>query len=150
MFSRPRPRSIFFIILAAITTYFLVFNGPSPRLHIVPYKQGGSADQGQTSENGADEQPKPLPFPTDDDEVILLRPDPGHHHEEPTGTPATWEIDIEDLANWHDKTDSEKDDDVLPGHETDGTPRDPGDVMKLQHEKDLRKLWRYAYKTTAK
>ncbi|KAG6013731.1 hypothetical protein E4U43_007139 [Claviceps pusilla] len=150
MFSRPRPRSIFIIILAAITTYFLVFNGPSPRLHIVPYKQGGSADQGQPSENGAGEQQKPLPFPTDDDEAILLRPDPGHHHEEPTGTRATWEIDIEDLANWHDKTDSEKDDDVLPGHETDGTPREPGDVMKLQHEKDLRKMWRYAYKTTAK
>ena len=40
--------------------------------------------------------------------------------------------------------------DTLPGYETDGTVRDAGAVGRLQHEKDLRKMWRYAYKATAK
>ncbi|KAG6081446.1 hypothetical protein E4U30_001827 [Claviceps sp. LM220 group G6] len=146
MFSRPRPRSVFILVLAAITTYFLVFSGPSPRLHIVPYKQGDSNHQQDST--GSTGQVK-LPF-LGTDETVVLNPDPGHHHEEPTGTRAGWEIDIEDLANWHDMTDLETNEDVLPGYETDGTQREPGDVMRLQHEKDLRKMWRYAYKTTAK
>ncbi|QUC16051.1 uncharacterized protein UV8b_00292 [Ustilaginoidea virens] len=140
LISRPRPRSLLIIILAVVTTYSLVLNGSTHRLHIVPFnkaQQLSSASTGQQKEllpgenGGASDT------------------DPGHHHDEPTGTRADWQIDVEDLVSWHDPDDHETQDDVLPGHETDGTPREPGDVARLQHEKDLRKMWRYAYKTTA-
>ncbi|EXV01429.1 DUF3405 domain protein [Metarhizium robertsii] len=150
MLSRLRPRSVFIIIMAALSLYFLVFSGPSPRLHIVPYTKGGNTvKQGSakdTKNNQHDEKPLSSPRPED----VALKPDPGHHHEEPTGTRAGWEIDIDDLTYWSDPDDPETNDDVLPGYETDGTHREAGDVARLQHEKDLRKMWRYAYKTTAK
>lgn len=150
MLSRLRPRSVFIIIMAALSLYFLVFSGPSPRLHIVPYTKGGNTvKQGSakdTKNNQHDEKPLSSTRPED----VALKPDPGHHHEEPTGTRAGWEIDIDDLTYWSDPDDPETNDDVLPGYETDGTPREAGDVARLQHEKDLRKMWRYAYKTTAK
>lgn len=143
--SRPRPRSLFIIALALTTTYFLVLSGPPSRLHIVPYKNGDSANQGSAFTGTAGKQnEKPLASDT------IGNSDPGHNHDGPTGTRADWEIDIEDLVNWRDPDDPETNDDVLPGHETDGTPREPPDVARLQHEKDLRKMWRYAYKTTAK
>lgn len=145
--SRPRPRSLFFIILAALTVYFLLFSGPSSKLRIVPYNKGETEQQAPTPGNKDGQQNAKKPSKPED---ITLKPDPGHHHEEPTGTRAGWEIDIEDLTYWHDSDDKETNDDVLPGYETDGTPRGAGDVARLQHEKDLRKMWRYAYKTTSK
>ncbi|GAB0134985.1 hypothetical protein EsDP_00003337 [Epichloe bromicola] len=145
LLSRPRPRSLFIIALALMTTYFLVLSGPPSRLHIVPYKNGDSANPGSAFTGTAGKQNE-KPLASDE----ILNSDPGHHHDEPTGTRAGWEIDIEDLTNWSDPDDAETNDDVLPGHETDGTPREPPDVARLQHEKDLRKMWRYAYKTTAK
>lgn len=147
LMSRPRPRSLFVIILAALTVYFLVFSGPSPRLHIVPYTKGGTEKQAPAPGNKEGQQNAKAPAKPEDN---ALKPDPGHHHEEPTGTRAGWEIDIEDLTYWTDPNDKETNDDVLPGYETDGTPRGAGDVARLQHEKDLRKMWRYAYKTTSK
>lgn len=160
--SRPRPRSILLIVLAVITTYVLVFSGPAPKLHIVPYAPETEHTEGNhhnaadtNTSTGATPNPpseKPLsdkkkgPKPED----LALKPDPGHHHEEPTGTRAGWDIDIEDLTYWSDPDDKETNDNVLEGYETDGTAREPGDVARLQHEKDLRKMWRYAYKTTAK
>ncbi|KAK2592679.1 hypothetical protein QQS21_009609 [Conoideocrella luteorostrata] len=139
--SRPRPRSLLILALAVLTTYFMVFSGPSPSLHIVPFNKGKPNWSGSVGSNGQQ---------NGNFEDVSLHPDPGHHHEEPTGTRAGWEIDIEDLTYWHDPDDPETNDDVLPGYETDGTPRGAGEVSKLQHEKDLRKMWRYAYKTTAK
>ncbi|KAG6020222.1 hypothetical protein E4U41_002916 [Claviceps citrina] len=149
MFSRPRPRSFFIIVLAAITTYLMVFGGPSPRLHIVPYKQGDSLDQGAPSAGIAGHSQE-QPLTGEKDQGVRLTTDPGHHHEEPTGTQANWEIDIEDLSQWNEKDHFDDNLEPLAGFETDGTQREPGEVVRLQHEKDLRKIWRYAYKTTAK
>ncbi|KAG5976488.1 hypothetical protein E4U55_007322 [Claviceps digitariae] len=147
MFSRPRPRSVFIIVLAALTTYFLVFNGPSPRLHMVPYKQDGSPpDVPEKGDTGRPKDEKPHV----DTGIVANAADPGHHHEEPTGPRAELQIDIEDLANWRDTTDMEDPNDIVQGHETDGNGRDPGQVMKTQHEKDLRKMWRFTYKLAAR
>lgn len=130
LLSLPRPRVMLLIALASVTTYFLIFSGPAPQLHIVPYPHEQPSSPGSVPPNE-----KPLT---------------GGHHDEPTGTKAEWDIDIEDLRYWSDPDDHENPDDALPGYETDGTHRSPGDVGRLQHEKDLRKMWRYAYKTTAK
>ncbi|POR37609.1 Uncharacterized protein TPAR_02198 [Tolypocladium paradoxum] len=130
LLSRPRPRIILLLALASVTTYFLLFSGPAPQLHIVPYLQEKPGSTGSGSPNE-----KPLTG--------------GGHQDEPTGTRAEWDIDIEDLRSWSDPDDHEDTNDALPGYETDGTARGPGDVGRLQHEKDLRKMWRYAYKTTA-
>jgi hypothetical protein len=59
-----------------------------------------------------------------------------------------WDISIEDIKGWRDPDDHEDPNDVEPGYERDGKQREPGDISKTQHEKDLRTLWRYAYKTT--
>ncbi|GJN79165.1 hypothetical protein PLIIFM63780_002678 [Purpureocillium lilacinum] len=133
LLGRPRPRIVLLVVLAAVTTWFLLFSGPAPQLHIVPYLHD------QTGAKGATNPEKPV--------SENMPADP--HHGEPTGTKAEWDIDIEDLRSWSDPDDHEDPNDTLPGFETDGTPRSPGDVGRLQHEKDLRKMWRYAYKTTA-
>ncbi|KAJ6443681.1 major facilitator superfamily transporter [Purpureocillium lavendulum] len=62
---------------------------------------------------------------------------------------AVWNISIDDLRHWKDPDDQEDPNDVLPGDELDGASRTPADVARLQHEKDQRKLWRHAYKSTA-
>lgn len=147
MIAPPRPKSLVFIILAALTTYLLVFTGPSTRLRIVPYNKVQSEQHSSPPVRVGEQQNEKSLDITED---VTLKNDPGHHHEETTGTRAGWEIDIDDLTYWSDPDDTETEDDVLPGYETDGTPREPGDVYRLQHEKDLRKMWRYAYKTTAK
>lgn len=119
--SRPRPRTILLIALASITTYFLLFSGPSPRFQVVPYlhdHSGSSADP--LAGSGSQDKKK------------------------------TWDIDIEDIRQWRDPDDNEDPDDIEPGYETDGEVREPGQISKTQHEKDLRKMWRYAYKMSAK
>lgn len=119
LLSRPRPRTILLLALATVTSYWLLFSGPSPDLRVVPYHpEGGKGDVDYFSgeDAGKDE----------------------------------WEIDIEDLRNWRDPDDHEDPNDIEPGYETDGKDRDNGLIGKLQHEKDMRKMWRYAYKTTAK
>ncbi|PNP53081.1 hypothetical protein THARTR1_06291 [Trichoderma harzianum] len=61
-----------------------------------------------------------------------------------------WDLSLEELRQWKDQGDKENYDDVAPGYETDGKGRDAGTISRLQHEKDMRKMWRYAYRTTAK
>ncbi|PHH59827.1 hypothetical protein CDD81_2463 [Ophiocordyceps australis] len=137
MLSRPRPRIIVFVILASITSYFLLFSGHAPKVHIVPYLHDKTiANKGSPP---ADE--KPLTGGPDASDDRPPKP--------PGPTSADWDIDIEDLRYWSDPDDKEDPNDALPGYETDGTPRGPGDVGRLQHEKDMRKMWRYVYKTTA-
>lgn len=61
-----------------------------------------------------------------------------------------WDIQASDLQNWRDPDDSEDPKDVVRGYEQDGRARDEGSVSRLQKEKDMRKIWRYVYKATAK
>ncbi|KJZ79597.1 hypothetical protein HIM_01066 [Hirsutella minnesotensis 3608] len=117
----PRPRVVAIFAIASITSYLLLFSSSAPRAHLVPYLKPSSG----TSKN------------------------PGANHDALSETKAEWHIDIADLRYWHDPDDHENPNDALPGYETDGTPREPGDVGRLQHEKDLRKMWRYVYKSTA-
>ncbi|KAG5914216.1 hypothetical protein E4U42_000618 [Claviceps africana] len=154
MFPRLRPRTIFFLVLAALTTYFLVFSGPSPRLRIVPHKhdslagEDGAHGQHHNPPNPSEPQKPAEPAGAEDSKGSIAQNDPGHHHDEPTGSRPVWEVSIEDVADWADPVYKEADD-LLPGHESDGTFREPGDVARLQHEKDLRKMWRWAYDTAA-
>ncbi|KAG5950139.1 hypothetical protein E4U53_005441 [Claviceps sorghi] len=137
--------SVFLVVVAAVTTYFLVFSGPSPRFHIVPYKQGDSAGGDEASASPPDQEQPARP---ENNQGAPVRTDTGRHHDEPTGTRAIWEIDVEDILDWTNTAYQEADE-VVPGYETDGTPREAGDVVKLQHEKDLRKMWGWAYNTSA-
>lgn len=125
LFSRPRPRSFLLIALATVTAYYLVFSGPSPSLHVVPYIHGDApAEQTPVDEDGPPSKGRPPKSP--------------------------WDIDINDIKDWKDPDDPEDPNDVEPGEELDGTERDPGAIAKLQKEKDLRKIWRYVYKATKK
>jgi hypothetical protein len=114
LMSRPRPRSVLLITLAAFTTYILFFSGPRigypspPRL--VPDEHATAESQDMIKD---------------------------------------WEISIDEVRKWKDPEDPEDPNLVEPGYETDGKDREPGDIGKLQHEKDMRKLWRYVYKATA-
>lgn len=116
LMSRPRPRSVLFITLAAFTTYILFFSGPSIRMSY-PSPPRLVPDEHATAESQE-----------------MMR---------------DWEIDIEEVRKWKDPDDPEDPNLVEPGYETDGKDREPGDIGKLQHEKDMRKLWRYVYKATA-
>ncbi|KAF4584129.1 major facilitator superfamily transporter [Ophiocordyceps camponoti-floridani] len=116
----PRPRIIFLLALAAATSYLVLFSRHAPHVHMVPYLR---------------DPPAPSPSPSRPDEL--------------SETKAEWHVEIDDLRYWRDPTDGENPDDVLPGYETDGKHREPGDVGRLQHEKNLRKMWRYLYMTTA-
>lgn len=68
----------------------------------------------------------------------------------PVPTKEVWDISFQDLDKWHDPDDREDPNDVADGFEGDGQWRDAGTISRLQHEKDMRKQWRYAYKVTAK
>lgn len=118
--ARPRPRTILLAAIASVTTYLLVFNGPSHRFQVVPYfpDANGGANLG-----------------TDADGSRMKN---------------SWDFSIEDIKGWRDPDDKEDPNDIEPGYETDGKVREPGEISKTQHEKDLRKMWRYAYKMTAK
>lgn len=124
LLSLPRPKVALTLILAAVTSY-LLFSSTAPRAHIIPYLRH-------------------RPF------GVARRPLLPNTHDELGETRAEWHIDIADLRYWSDPDEHEDPNNALPGHETDGTPRELGDVGRLQHEKDLRKMWRYVYKTTAK
>lgn len=126
--SRPRPRTILLIAVATITTYYLLFSGPSHSLRYVPYIH--DKDGQQFTPGG--QQPN------------------GEYFDDTPQVKNAWDIDIEDIKGWRDPDDKEDPDDVEPGYETDGKVREPGDISKTQYEKDMRKMWRYAYKVTAK
>lgn len=127
LLSRPRPRTILVIALATVTAWYLLFSGPSPQLHVVPYPH-------EHTHSGSGKHFTPSNAPTEGKSEVTH----------------PWDIDIEELADWTDEGDDEDPNDVEPGYETDGQDREPGDISKLQHEKDMRKMWRYAYKVTAK
>jgi hypothetical protein len=40
IYSRPRPKTVLILALALITTYVLVFRGPSVGYHIIPWQHG--------------------------------------------------------------------------------------------------------------
>lgn len=130
MFSgRPRPRTLLLIALAAVTTYYLVFSGPAPQLHVVTQLHNGGDSQGGIV---------PKPATGTDGEFYSESQQKGQ-----------WDFEIEDIKGWRDPDDHEDPDDVEPGYETDGKERDPGQISRLQREKDLRRMWRYAYKMSA-
>jgi hypothetical protein len=131
LLSRPRPRILLIIALVTATACFLLFSGPAPEFRVIPYTSVDPTNAGPPV--AADPKPEGETSYFDGEEA----------QREP------WEIDIEDLRKWHDPDDKEDPNDVEPGYETDGTERDNGQIGKLQHEKDMRKMWRYAYKTTA-
>ncbi|OAA57675.1 hypothetical protein ISF_06916 [Cordyceps fumosorosea ARSEF 2679] len=60
-----------------------------------------------------------------------------------------WELRASDIKHWSDPDDNEDPNNVQPGTEQDGTPRNADEVSRLQDEKDKRKLWRYLYRATA-
>ncbi|RCI08972.1 hypothetical protein L249_5037 [Ophiocordyceps polyrhachis-furcata BCC 54312] len=125
----PRPRTILLLAVAAATSYLILFSGHAPRVHIVPYLRDTPPSSPSSSSSSSS--------PT------------SSHSDELSATKAEWHVEIDDLRYWRDPDDPENPDDVLPGYETDGKHREPGDVGRLQHEKNLRKMWRYLYKTTA-
>lgn len=127
-FSRPRPRVILIVALALISAYFFIFSGPAPSWQVISYTHEEASSSGESSATDGGSSY----FDGKDD------------HQD------SWEIDIEDLRKWRDPEDKEDPDDVEPGYLEDGKEREEGSIAKLQHEKDLRKMWRYAYKTTAK
>jgi hypothetical protein len=131
LLSRPRPRILLIIALVTATACFLLFSGPAHEFRVIPY----------TSVDPTNTGPPAAPVAAEGETSYF---DGEGDEREP------WEIDIEDLRKWRDPDDKEDPTDVEPGYETDGTERDNGQIGKLQHEKDMRKMWRYAYKTTAK
>lgn len=187
---RPRVRILLLIILASVTSYYLLFSGPSPRFNIVPYlpdqrvTQGtqpntpasqtpvgdnkgddqaiadvddGSIQDGKPStdekqhedESPKEEEKEPLEPEQEKEEEKPLNMDIDTYNKE-LEMLESWDLNIEDLRQWKDPDDKEDPKDVAPGYETDGKDRDSGTISRLQHEKDMRKMWRYAYKTTAK
>lgn len=129
--SRPRSRTLIFLLLAAITTYYLIFSDPSPQLRAVPY-------QPEPPTPDLSEQPgkpqKVLGGATNPDRAIL---------------DSYLNVNIKDVGDWRDPTDPEDPNEVEPGHEFDGKSREPGELGRLQHEKDLRRIWRFVYSKTA-
>jgi hypothetical protein len=131
LMSRPRPRTMLLVALATVTAYYLLFTGPSSTVQIVPYIHEATTPSSES------------PMPEDDANVPKTE----------TGQidlAAEWEIDLKDLRKWRDVDDPEDPNDIEPGYETDGKDREPGEIGRLQHEKDMRKMWRYVYKATAK
>lgn len=228
---RPRLRIILLIVLASVTSYYLLFSGPSPGFNIVPYlpEQPGAQgnqptspapptpqapvdnngndkpikDEGSGSDNssndtptknegsGSDKNGNDTPVKDEDDGSVLdgkpsaeekphddppeggaSKSDPPKENEsQPSDAEKeqekplnmdletynkeiemleSWDLTIEELRQWKDPSDKENYNDVAPGYETDGKGRDSGTISRLQHEKDMRKMWRYAYKTTAR
>ncbi|PTB69771.1 hypothetical protein BBK36DRAFT_1188433 [Trichoderma citrinoviride] len=131
---RPRVRFILLIIFASVTSYYLLFSGPTPRFNLVPYQSEAPETKGDQALPSGAPEPLNMDLETYNKEVEMLE---------------SWDMTIEELRKWKDPTDKENYDDVAPGYETDGQGRDSGTISRLQHEKDMRKMWRYAYKTTA-
>lgn len=217
---RPRVRFILLIIFASVTSYYLLFSGPTPRFNIVPYHSGAPEPKGDQAlpsgapqapsatkdkDSGVKSNPGSAPVSNDipakdesegkssetpakdEDDGSIQNGKPSAEEKqhddhpgndapknEPSESPSdaekeqkplnmdletynkevemleSWDMTIDDLRKWKDPDDKENYDDVAPGYETDGQGRDSGTISRLQHEKDMRKMWRYAYKTTAK
>jgi hypothetical protein len=218
-------RFILLIIFASVTSYYLLFSGPTPRFNIVPYQSEAPETKGDQAlpsgapqasltpavpsatkdkDNGPESKPGSAPVGNDapakdesedkssetpakdEDDGSIQNGKPSAEEKqhddhpsndapknEPPKSPSdaekeqkplnmdletynkevemleSWDMTIEELRKWKDPTDKENYDDVAPGYETDGQGRDSGTISRLQHEKDMRKMWRYAYKTTA-
>lgn len=178
LLARPRLRIILLIVLVIFSSYYFLCSGPVPHFSIVPYlaetpgSSSGSTSSPKSSkhehEHEHDEDDGSLKDgkPANADVIInqdIANPS-GHTGQEGISTTKTdnivgekeremlesWKVDINDLRKWSDPDDHEDPNDVEPGYETDGKVREAGSISRLQHEKDLRKMWRYAYKTTAK
>jgi hypothetical protein len=135
--SRPRTRTLIFFTLAAITTYYLLFSEPTPQLCVVPYQPETPVAKAPAA--GSAEPPgRP--------QSVLA----GAKNPDRATLDSYLNIKIEDVGNWRDPTDPEDPKEVEPGHEFDGKSREPGELGRLQHEKDLRRIWRYVYKMTSK
>lgn len=132
--SRPRTRTLIFFTLAAITTYYLLFSEPTPQLRVVPYQPEVPHEAPVAVDRGGRPQ------------SILA----GAKNPDRATLDSYLNIKIEDVGNWRDPTDPEDPKEVEPGHEFDGKSREPGELGRLQHEKDLRRIWRYVYKMTSK
>ncbi|KAL7799066.1 hypothetical protein V8C37DRAFT_366434 [Trichoderma ceciliae] len=176
---RPRLRVILLIVLATITSYYLLFSGPSPRFNIVPYlpdqpttpasqaplgdnksdqpikdEDDGSVQNGKPSadekqhDDNTPKEDENKPSDADKEQEKPLNMDLETYNKE-IEMLESWDLNIEDLRQWKDPDDKEDPNDVAPGYETDGKGRDSGTISRFQHEKDMRKMWRYAYKTTA-
>lgn len=117
-----RPKTILLGALATFTVYYFLFSDPSPGSRVVPYPHENK-DSGQqvTGLNG-----------------------------EITQSKSPWDVDPSEIRNWRDSDDEEDPNDVEPGYYGDGKQRKEGEISRLQSEKDLRKMWRYAYKMTKK
>ncbi|KAK5987217.1 hypothetical protein PT974_11341 [Cladobotryum mycophilum] len=183
--ARPRLRVVLLIALAVISTYYLLFSGPTPRFNIVPYlhdtpnspteipgeddhdhvavkdEDDGSIQNGKPA--AAETQPPPEEEHEEEvkhEEAPPQNQDTKPKQEKPLNMDVetynkevemleSWDLNIEDLRKWRDPDDKEDPSDVAEGYETDGKQRDSGTISRLQHEKDMRKMWRYAYKATA-
>jgi hypothetical protein len=129
--SRPRTRTLIFFILASITTYYILFSEPSSSLKVVPYQP---------------DAPATAPGQGTGPQAVLA----GAKNPDRATLDSYLNIKIEDVGDWRDPTDPEDPREIEPGHEFDGKSREPGELGRLQHEKDLRRIWRYVYKMTAK
>lgn len=115
-----RPRAILVLAMVFVTIYYLTSTSPEPLESAPIVKEKPPAENGRMS------------LPTGSKKMPY------------------WDIHAEDLRNWRDPDDEEDPNDVMEGYEQDGKMRDEHTVSRLQKEKDMRKIWRYVYKATAK
>lgn len=132
-----RPRSFLLIAFAALTTYLIIFSGPSAKFQVVPYlhEKFGGAGKSDGEKSWLSGQGGGKLSEAGDAEYY---------------TTNVWGINLEDLRKWKDVEDPEDFTNVEPGEERDGTPKNKFQIGNLQFEKDLRKMWRFIYKKTAK
>jgi hypothetical protein len=128
--SRPKTRTLIFFVLAAVTTYYILFSEPAPPMRVPP-------PQPQT--------PLEPPVPGARPQTVLAGP----NNPDRAVLDSYLNIKIQDVGDWRDPTDPEDPNEIEPGHEFDGKSREPGELGRLQHEKDLRRIWRFIYKMTS-
>lgn len=164
--SKPRPKSILIVVLAVVTTYYLFFSGPGAQFQVVPYHPGERTSQGEppivekvlTTPNRPEVPAKPPTKKPSDSKIpepLIIEEDEYNDDEfkipeKVVPKKKDWELTSDEIKDWKDPTDEEDPKDVAPGYETDGKHREPGELSRLQREKDLRKEWRHHYKVTAK
>lgn len=144
-----RPRFLLFLAFAAVTVYFVLFSGPAPDLHIVKQMHPSDPHNNDPASPAQGTPPKTEEKPEKPAQKEEKPNPPAGQKGKPNEKPY-WDISAEDLKNWRDPDDHEDPKDVAEGFEKDGKPRDEGTISRLQAEKDMRKIWRYVYKTTAK
>lgn len=132
-----RPRFLLALAFALATVYLFIYSGPSHDLKIInpihPSRPQSNSPNQQNSPYGGSSR----------------KGGKSKGHGKVTEK-VYWDIQAEDLKNWRDPDDHENPNDVTPGFEQDGIERDEGTISRLQNEKDMRKIWRYVYKSTAK